>query len=113
LLHRRGRGKLQRDVAKTVALHQLAAAQGLDAAQCELGKRLIFGRVVAVDYAEGLRLCHLSAAQGYSRAFYLIAECHESGWGVAADVTEAIRWYRRAEAAGDDDAADRLQELGV
>ena len=58
-----------------------------------------------------LRLCHLSAAQGYTRAFNSVAECHESGWGIAADASEAIRWYRRAEAAGDYDAADRLQEL--
>ena len=100
------RGKITRDVAKAVAFYQLASAQGLDAAQCELGNTLIRGRVVARNYAEGLRLCHLSAAQGYTRAFNSIAECHESGWGVAADAFEAIRWYRRAEAAGDYDAAD-------
>ena len=106
LLHDRSRGKITRDVAKAVAFYQLASAQGLDAAQCELGNTLIRGRVVARNYAEGLRLCHLSAAQGYTRAFNSIAECHESGWGVAADASEAIRWYRRAEAAGDYDAAD-------
>ena len=106
LLHDRSRGKITRDVAKAVAFYQLASAQGLDAAQCELGNTLIRGRVVARNYAEGLRLCHLSAAQGYTRAFNSIAECHESGWGVAADASEAIRWSRRAEAAGDYDAAD-------
>jgi len=111
LLHRKSRGKITRDVAKAVAFYQLASAQGLDAAQCELGNILIHGRVLARNYAEGLRLCHLSAAQGYTRAFNSVAECHESGWGVAADASEAIRWYRRAEAAGDYDAANRLQEL--
>ena len=112
-LYRRGRGMLKMDVTQAVAFYRLAAAQGLDAAQCELGYKLTLhgSRGVARNYAEGLRLFRLAATQGFPHALYGVAECHERGWGVAADVAEAIRWYRRAEAGGDPDAAEKLQEL--
>ena len=42
---------------------------------------------------------------------FMVAECHECGSGVAADVAEAIHCYRRAEAAGITDAAGKLQKL--
>ena len=114
-LYRRGRGMLKMDVAQAVAFYRLAAAQGLDAAQCALGYQLTLpgNRGVARNYAEGLRLFHLAAAQGFPHALYGVAKCHECGWGVAADVAEAIRWYRRAEAGGDLDAPDKLLELGA
>ena len=105
-LHRLIRGGVAWDLARSFAFYRLAAAQGLDAAQYELGSM--------VQYcAEGLRLFQLAATQGFPHALYGVAECHERGWGVAADVAEAIRWYRRAEAGGDPDAADKLQELGA
>jgi TPR repeat protein len=56
---------------------------------------------------------HLAAAQGCPEALYEVAFFHEHGYGVAADVAEAIRWYRRAQTAGDPDAAGKLQELGA
>ena len=64
-----------------------------------------------------LRLLHLAAAQGYPEALYEVAACYEHGYGVTADVAEAIRWYRRAQAAGATDgatdAALHLKELGA
>ena len=42
-----------------------------------------------------------------------LARCHERGLGVAVDVAEAIRWYRRAQAAGDTEAAGKLQQLSA
>ncbi len=47
------------------------------------------------------------------QALYWAAKCHEHGYGVAADVAEVIRWYMRAQAAGDTRAADTLQRLGA
>ena len=75
----------------------LAAAQGLDWAQCELGD--MYKNAVAQDYVEALRLYQLAAAQGLPRALSKVAHCHEKGYGVAADAAEAIRWCRRAQAA--------------
>jgi len=37
--------------------------------------------------------------------------CHARGEGVAADVAEAIRWYRRATSAGNIVAAAELRRL--
>jgi hypothetical protein len=59
-----------------------------------------------------------AAAQGLYVALFFVAECHELGLGVAADVAEAIRWYRRARAAGSDIvyeviAGDELRRLGA
>jgi len=101
------------DDAQALAFFRLAAAQGLDAAQFQLGFMLQYGYCVVRDCTEGLRLLHLAAAQGCPEALYEVAFFHEHGYGVAADVAEAIRWYRRAQAAGDPDAAGKLQELGA
>ena len=38
---------------------------------------------------------------------------YESGWGVASDRAEAVRWYRRAAASGDSLAAGKLRVLGA
>jgi TPR repeat protein len=34
------------------------------------------------------------------------------GWGVAPDRAEAVRWFRKAAANGDDDAKEALKGLG-
>jgi len=112
-LHHLGRGGFAVDRAQAFAFYRLAAAQGLDEAQYELGSMYSCGQGVAQDRAKALRWFQLAAAQGYPEALYRVAHCHKSGWGVAADVAEAIRWYRRAQAAGHTDAAGDLQRLGA
>jgi TPR repeat protein len=113
-LHRVGAGGLGQDDAQALALHRLAATQGLDKAQLSLGGWYHNGFGVAQDYAEALRLYQLAAAQGYPHALYMVANCHERGHGVAAaDVAAAICWYRRAQAAGNTAAARELQRLGA
>jgi hypothetical protein len=42
----------------------------------------------------------IAAAQGHPSALYNVGQCHEHGYSVAADVAEAVHWYRRAQAAG-------------
>jgi len=114
LFHRFGAGGREtRDAAQAVAFYWLAAAQGLDAARCELGDMHLQGNGVAQDHDEALRWYQLAAAQGYPPALIKVASCHKNGWGVAADVAEAIRWLKRAQAAGDLLAADELERLGA
>ncbi len=110
-LYEFGAGRFARDHAQAVVFHGLAAAQGLDSAQCELGDMYSKGFGVAQDLAEALRLFQLAAAQGYPRALFNVAYCHQRGRGVAADAAEAIRWYRRAQAAGHPEAAAKLLNL--
>ena len=68
---------------------------------------------VARDGAEALRLYHLAAAQGHAEALYWVAVCHHYGRGVRKNKAEAIRWYRRAQAAGLGPAALALMVLGA
>jgi len=68
--------------------------------------------ICRTDRTEGLRLLHLAAAQGHPEALYTVGVLHQYGNGVAADVAEAIRWYRRAQKAGSTHAALKLQEFG-
>jgi TPR repeat protein len=111
-LHEVGEGGLAQDDTQAIAFYGLAAAQGLDAAQCQLGIKYGGGNQYIVhDQAEALRLFQLAAAQGYSSGLFLVADCHERGHGVRKSKAEAIRWYRRAQAAGDPDAAGKLRRL--
>ena len=41
----------------------------------------------------------------HPEAMYTVAVCHEFGQGVTKSMAEAIRWYRRAAAAGVTEAA--------
>lgn len=102
------------DYAQALPLYLLAAAQGLDEAQLLLGSMYQYGPF-AEDLAEALRLYQLAAVQAHPLAMYTVAVCHEFGWGVPNNKVEAIRWYRRAAAAGVTEAARHwlLQELGA
>ncbi len=112
-LHRLGAGGLARDNAQAVAFYRLAAAQGLDEAQFELGHMCHYGLGVAQDPAEALRWWQLAAAQGHPTALYWVARCHHSGHGVIKSKAAAVRWYRRAQAAGCPYAALCLHSLGA
>ena len=110
---RYGQVTLGRLYGMCVALpfYLLAASQGLDEAQWQLGCMYSNGIGVAQDLAEALRWYQLAAAQGHPEAMVTVAVCHEFGWGVPSNKVEAIRWYRRAAAAGDTDAAGQLQKF--
>ena len=53
------------DYAQSVAFYRLAAAQGLDGAQYQLGIMYYNGFGVVLDGAEALRWHQIAAAQGY------------------------------------------------
>ena len=87
----------------------LAASQGLDEAQCSLGRMYQDGFGVAQNHTEALRWFQLSASQGLPLALFHVARCHEHGHGVLKDVEAARCWYRRAlEAAGNAFAVYKL-----
>ena len=72
-----------------------------------------FGKGVAQDQAEAVRLYRLAAAQGLANAQYNLGFKFEKGEGVAQDKAEAIRWYRLAAAQGHATATAKLKQLGV
>jgi TPR repeat protein len=108
-----GGGGVARDNAQAVAFYRLAAAQNLDEAQRSLGFMYHYSQGVGVaqDVVEALRLYQLAAAQGHPETLYWVALCHEHGRDVRINKAEAIRWYRRAQAAGQPQAAAALQRL--
>jgi len=115
-LHYAGEGGLAVDYAQAVAFYRLAAAQGLDEAQWSLGYMYLNGYGVARNLAEAMRWFQLAAAQGHPAALYSVAQCHEYGQGVGRSTRDgskaaAIRWYRRAQAAGCYGAEYDLQRL--
>ena len=91
--------------------YRLAAAQGLDAAQCSLGDMYRVGDGVVQNVAEALRLYHLAAFQGYPQAMLRIGFFHERGDGCPISWREARRWYMLAAAAGDYEAQLRLKNV--
>jgi TPR repeat protein len=114
-LYNWGEGGVAEDRTEALALYQLAAAQNLDEAQWSLGRMYceIPHKIQSFtqDYAEALRFYQLAAAQGHPFALFSIAECHERGWAVRQNMDEAIRWYRRALAAGASESAAALVRL--
>ena len=99
------------DSALAVMHFRLAAAQGLDEAQCSLGFMYRSGKGVTQDYTEALRWFQLAAAQGLPVALFNVAVCHARGEGVPEDREQARLWYMRAHAAGHAYAADTLRNL--
>ena len=110
-MQRCGEGGLSQDYAGAAAHYGLAVAQNLDAAHCNLGLMYDRGLGVAQDRAEALRLYMIAALQGLPGAIYNVGNFHKNGWVVVTDRSEAIRWFNRAAAAGQIEAALRLNEL--
>jgi uncharacterized protein len=95
------------DEAEALALLRLAAAQNLDWAQ------VLFASCLSKDFGGTLRWYQLAAAQGHPLALRNVGNCYERGHGVPKNMAEAIRWYRRAQAAEYGMAAADLQRLGA
>ena len=72
------------------------------------GHACYFGRGVAQDYVEAVRLYRLAADQGHARARFFLGVMFYNGRGVAQDRAEAVRWYRLAAEQGDVDAQFNL-----
>ena len=113
LIYQYGRGGVAQDDTQAVVFYRLAAAQGLDEAQCKLAYMYHYGEGIVQDHPEAWRFYRLAAAQGYPAALYNVARCHECGQGVPANKAEAIRLYRRALAAGYHVSAIALQRLSA
>lgn len=64
-------------------------------------------------FEEAFHYTKLAAEQGHRDAQYNLAVMYEDGHGgdIETDLDEAGRWYARAAAGGDEDAAARLEQL--
>ncbi|HLZ67661.1 MAG TPA: tetratricopeptide repeat protein [Aliidongia sp.] len=98
-LYETGRG-VARSYPQAVRWYRRAADRNSAPAAYRLGLIAEFGLADGVrDYAEGFKWVHLAADAGnLAEAQNHLGEMYGQGHGVAADATEAARWFRRAAA---------------
>ena len=97
-----------KDDKEAARLFGLAAAQGDEKAQYNLGVMYHEGTGVTQNYKEAVRLYGLAAAQGYVSAQTNLGGMYANSQGVTQDSKEAIKWYRLAAEQGNADAQYNL-----
>ena len=99
---------MTKDTEKALELNRQAAARGHSLAQMNVARIL---STTGGDSDEIFRFIKLAADQGFTEAEISLAKCFERGFGVEKDLTEAMRWYARAAAKGDETAIAAVAEL--
>jgi TPR repeat protein len=99
-LFEHGEGPVGQDVAKAVQWYRAAAAQGLPAAQNNLGLMYAQGRGVPSDLTRAIEIWRAAAQQSYPWAQYNLGLAYFRGQGVPVDQSEAADWFRRAADGG-------------
>ena len=68
---------------------------------------------VSADVPGEVRLENIrrNAEKGDAHAMRTLGTHYERGWDVRRDAAEAVKWYARAAAKGDEEALSRLEEL--
>jgi TPR repeat protein len=79
----------------------LAAAQGDQGAQLDLGLLYYNGRGVTQNYKKAARWYRLAAEQGKAAAQFNLGLLYDAGQGVPQDYIEAHMWFNLAGASGD------------
>ena len=96
------------DNAKAETAFGHAAEMGFGPAKCALGQMLMGDPHQA---ARGLALCKEAAEAGDADAQAAVADAYFAGVGVRRDRAEARRWYEKAAAQNNTNAARRLGEM--
>ena len=103
----RGEG-VTADAEKALELYRQAAARGFCLAQTNVARIL---SITSGDSDEIFHFLKLAADQGFTEAETNLAQCFEQGCGVEKDLTEAMRWYARAAAKGNEKAIAAVAKL--
>ena len=93
----------------TAALRKMAERGDADA-QFRLGYRLAYGRnrPRPTDWPAVFGYWQSAAEAGHARAQFYLGVCYDNGYGVAADLTTAMRWWEKAAVNGHEVAAYNL-----
>ena len=105
-LYRDGAG-VKLDRKKTMQLCRMAADRGHPQAQAMAGLMLRDSG----KFDEAFHYFKLSAEQGLSQGERALGGAYAKGQGVATSLLEAVRWYERAAAKGDQKAVDVLAKV--
>ncbi|GAA5665109.1 hypothetical protein Brsp07_03612 [Brucella sp. NBRC 14130] len=95
-----GTPTIPRDDKKARVYLLLAAAQGYDTAQFDLGRWLIEGRGGDRNYEQGFGWMQLGAQRGMVMAQAWLARLYRDGIGTEGDLVKAAAWYIVAQRAG-------------
>ncbi len=90
----------QKEYEKAVKYYELAAKQGHEEAQNNLGHCYYYGNGVSQDYKQAVYWYELSAKQGYARAQNNLGHCYYYGRGVSQDYKQAVYWYELSAKQG-------------
>lgn len=101
-----------RDFEGAAAMFRLAAVRGVADAQYELGRLHYEGFLVPRDTAEMTGALIAAARQGHGRAMLTLGVIYEYGVDdVAANLTDALKWYELARQHGAADVGARIVRL--
>lgn len=89
----------------------VAAEEGLDLAQYNLGILYYTGQGVARDFNEAYRWTLAAAEQGHVAAQFNLGTLYYEGQGVKRDHSQAVEWFASAGKAGHAEAAFELARM--
>jgi hypothetical protein len=99
-----------KDIVEARRWFRLAAEQGHRRAQYWLGMSYFYADE-ADEYVEAFSWFRQAAERGYSKAQFQLGTIYLNGKGIGKNVREAVYWFRRAAAQGDEMAKEILREL--
>ena len=100
---------VEKDMWEAFEWYHLAAENGYAGAIYKVG--MWFYR--SNDFVKAFEWYRSVAEQGFAHGQYMLGKFYAMGEGVEKDVTEAVKWYQKAAAQGDENAIAALQNLGV
>ncbi|MEE8188253.1 MAG: tetratricopeptide repeat protein, partial [Kiloniellales bacterium] len=110
LLENGGKG-IQRDYPRAAEWYRKSAAQGIAAAQNNLGLMYAQGRGVARDAVRAAELWLVAGQKNHPIAQYNLALAYYRSDGLAEDKAKAEHWFRRAAQLGLSDAQYALGQV--
>ncbi len=116
LIYERGSETIPQDLDAAVEWYELAAVQGVAAAQNNLGHMFSQGLGVEQDKARAVELWREAAKAGHSTAYYNLGLAYFRGDGIEKNEIEATRWFAQAADAGLKDgqfAIGEMYRLGI
>ncbi len=113
-LYRQGEGLRYRDFEKAVYWYQRAAGRGYIPAQYEVARLQFEGLVVPRDIDEMMYWLWRAALNGHAASQVMLGCVYEYGEpGVAANYSEALKWYLVAAKSGPPELQTRALKLAA
>lgn len=89
----------------------VAAEEGLDLAQYNLGILYFTGHGVEQDYEQAFKWTEAAAQQGHINAQFNLGSLHLDGQGTSQNNVRGIDWFKRAARSGHPNAAYALAKM--